>query len=73
MSYLAEYPYCIGCPVTKYCGTMVSSLKLCNSYSKNNARHKKEAVITPEKIEATIVEPKIIEPTIVNPVTINKK
>ena len=32
MSYLSHYPNCIGCPVTKYCGTMVGSIKLCNSY-----------------------------------------
>lgn len=32
MSYLDKYPSCIGCPVTKYCGTMVGSIKLCNSY-----------------------------------------
>ena len=31
MSYLDKYPNCIGCPVTKYCGTMVSSIKLCHS------------------------------------------
>ena len=32
MSYLDKYPSCIDCPVTKYCGTMVGSIKLCNSY-----------------------------------------
>ena len=32
MSYLDKYPSCIGCPVSKYCGTMVGSIKLCNSY-----------------------------------------
>lgn len=31
MSYLDKYPNCIDCPVTKYCGTMVSSIKLCHS------------------------------------------
>ena len=31
MSYLDKYPNCINCPVTKYCGTMVSSIKLCHS------------------------------------------
>ena len=33
MSYLDKYPSCIGCPVSKYCGTMVGSIKLCNSYN----------------------------------------
>lgn len=32
MTYLDKYPNCIGCPVEKYCGTMVSSIKLCHSY-----------------------------------------
>ena len=30
--YLDHYPDCIGCPVAKYCGTMVRSVRLCNSY-----------------------------------------
>lgn len=33
MRYLDKYPHCTGCPVIKYCGTMVSSSRLCNSYS----------------------------------------
>lgn len=32
MSYLSHYSNCIGCSVTKYCGTVVGSIKLCNSY-----------------------------------------
>lgn len=31
--YLDHYPCCIGCPVEKYCGTMVDSIRLCNSYN----------------------------------------
>ena len=31
MSYLDKYPDCAGCPVSKYCGTMVSSIRLCHS------------------------------------------
>lgn len=31
MSYLDKYPGCIGCPVSKYCGTMISSIRLCHS------------------------------------------
>ena len=34
MSYLDKYPSCIGCPVSIYCGTMISSTKLCHSYNK---------------------------------------
>lgn len=26
---LDKYPQCKGCPVTKYCGTMISSTLLC--------------------------------------------
>lgn len=40
MNYLSKYPNCIGCPMLKYCGTVVSSTKLCNSYSE-----KGEAVV----------------------------
>lgn len=32
MSYLEKYPKCTGCPVSKYCGTMISSTRLYNSY-----------------------------------------
>lgn len=32
MKYLDKYPDCKGCPVSKYCDTMISSIKLCNSY-----------------------------------------
>lgn len=32
MRYLDKYPDCKGCPVEIFCGTMVSSIKLCNSY-----------------------------------------
>ena len=36
MSYLDKYPDCLGCPYSKYCGTVVSSVRLCNSYKENN-------------------------------------
>ena len=39
MTYLDKYPSCIGCPVSKYCGTMVSSIRLCNSYEQNKPSH----------------------------------
>lgn len=32
MRYIDKYPNCEGCPVYKYCGTMVGSIRLCNSY-----------------------------------------
>lgn len=35
MRYIDVYPGCEGCPVEDYCGTMVSSIKLCNSYNNN--------------------------------------
>ena len=31
MTYLDKYPHCVGCPVSKYCGTMVQSTRLCRS------------------------------------------
>ena len=32
--FLDVYPHCIDCPVHEYCGTVVSSYRLCNSYRK---------------------------------------
>ena len=42
MTYLDKYPHCVGCPVYKYCGTVVSSVKLCHSYEENNKPNSKE-------------------------------
>ena len=39
MSYLDKYPNCIGCPVEKYCGTVVGSIRLCHSCDDNNDAH----------------------------------
>lgn len=36
MTYLDKYLECVGCPVSKYCGTMVGSMRLCNSYDEKN-------------------------------------
>lgn len=36
MRFIDKYPDCVGCPVIKYCGTMVGSIRLCNSYDLNN-------------------------------------
>lgn len=35
MRYVDVYKDCVGCPVKKYCGTMVGSIRLCNSYELN--------------------------------------
>lgn len=35
-TYLDHYPDCKGCPHVKYCGLMVGSIKLCNSYDDNH-------------------------------------
>ena len=32
MKYIDKYKNCEGCPVYEFCGTMVSSIRLCNSY-----------------------------------------
>ena len=32
MKYLDVYKDCKMCPVIEYCGTMISSVRLCNSY-----------------------------------------
>ena len=32
MKYIDKYPNCKGCPVYDFCGTMISSIRLCNSY-----------------------------------------
>lgn len=31
---LDQYPHCIRCPMSKYCGTVVSSIKLCCNVDK---------------------------------------
>lgn len=36
MKYIDKYPGCQGCPVIKYCGKMVGSIRLCNSYKENH-------------------------------------
>ena len=33
--YIEKYPGCTGCPHIKYCGTMVGSVRLCNSYTED--------------------------------------
>lgn len=50
MKYIDKYPKCEGCPVTKYCGTMVASMKLCNSYGNITPREIKPEQINPEEV-----------------------
>ena len=38
MTYLEKYKDCKGCPVKKYCGTMIGSIRLCNSYNEENSK-----------------------------------
>ena len=49
MTYLEKYPNCIGCPVEKYCGTAVSSIRLCHSYKDSAAEKEKSHVLTLSK------------------------
>lgn len=35
MRYIDKYPGCRGCPVYKYCGLMIGSIRLCNSYKES--------------------------------------
>ena len=42
MAYIDKYPSCIGCPVTKYCGTAVSSTRLCHSLNDSMVSNDKE-------------------------------
>ena len=37
-TYLDVYPECIGCPHYKYCGLMVGSIRLCNSYKEEKEK-----------------------------------
>ena len=37
-TYLDIYPDCNGCPHRKYCGLMVGSIKLCNSYEEREKK-----------------------------------
>ena len=38
-TYLDVYPHCEGCPVQEYCGTMVSTFNMCNSYPDKDELH----------------------------------
>ena len=49
MSYLDHYPNCLGCPVSKYCGTAVSSIRLCHSYDDGVAQKESCHLLTLSK------------------------
>ena len=49
MTYLDKYPNCNGCPVEKYCGTVVSSIRLCHSYNDDVAKKESLPVLTLSK------------------------
>ena len=56
MRYIDKYPNCIGCPVKKYCGTMVGSIRLCNSFEESKKAKSFMAVtaikeMTPEEMD----------------------
>lgn len=43
MTYLDKYPECVGCPVGRYCGTMIGNIRLYNSYQENSENITKKA------------------------------
>ena len=45
MKYIDKYPNCVGCPIMKYCGTMVSTAKACNSYGNVSTEEIKPTVL----------------------------
>lgn len=49
MTYFDKYPNCINCPVDKYCGTAVSSIRLCQSYNDSIAEKEKSHILTLSK------------------------
>ena len=51
MSYLDHYPNCIGCPVEKYCGTAISSIRLCHSYDDSMSQKEKAHALALSKAE----------------------
>lgn len=52
MTYLDKYPNCNGCPVARYCGTAVGSIKLCHSYNDSVAEKEKSHILTLSKAVA---------------------
>lgn len=50
MRYLDVYKNCNGCPVSKYCGTAVGSIKLCNSYNDQPVETDEREEPVPEEV-----------------------
>ena len=49
MTYYEKY-HCINCPVDKFCGTVVSATRLCNSYNEEtNGSDKAHTLVIYEK------------------------
>ena len=59
MTYLDKYPNCNGCPVEKYCGTAISSIRLCHSF--NDSMSQKESTHALVLSEPAINEEQIEE------------
>lgn len=58
MKFLDVYPHCQGCPVSKYCGTMVGSIRLCNSYKTKEEKEKELAdEVFEEEIKNIVLPP----------------
>lgn len=61
MTYLDKYPNCNGCSVEKYCGTAVSSIKLCHSYNDAVMGSEKSHALTLAKSALDMTEEQIEE------------
>ena len=61
MTYLDKYPNCINCPVEKYCGTVVGSIRLCHSYNEEIAEKESSHVLTLSKAASSVTEEDYIE------------
>lgn len=53
MRYLDKYPDCRGCPVIKYCGKAVSTIRLCNSYSNITSENTSPKLINSTNLSLT--------------------
>ena len=61
MTYLDKYPNCMGCPVSKWCGTAVGSIRLCHSYNEDIAAKEPSHVLTLSKAASDDPEEEYIE------------
>ena len=61
MKYIDVYKNCIGCPVEKYCGTAVSSIRLCHSYNDATAENQKASHVLTLSEAASDLEEEEIE------------